>query len=260
MGLALRTVLCILVLLLAMPSAALGAEEISRPRNVYILCDISYSYRRVLDMAKRQIAATIENSGPNDRIVLIHIGPGFDPLKSIRAQCEMPRIPAGFVWYSQKLNEWEQKQRLVDGVWRDTRRMQASLSGSLRANTQSLPGGTDLYGALEYCSLRIEQAPAADHYVLLYTDLRHDFNRVSSDRPPKTKLAFRGAVVEALFVPWGSATLWRSKEEVWRRWFIDHGAAKTFSMVDEASSINRISVAPSPVPKRVKSPIERGKR
>src|SRR5438270_5355761 len=82
-----------------------------RPRAIYVLLDVTPSYKTSRPAAVSKILETVKALGPADRFYLIEIGGEFSPEKRVKIQCRMPAIDPQVL----------QPTRLPS-IWRDRRR------------------------------------------------------------------------------------------------------------------------------------------
>lgn len=237
--------------LAAFASGAFGADS----RCIFVLRDVSPSFYQQLPAANHRIQSLVQKCGPDDQFVIIDVGSRFQPRINVRVQGEMPFSSAAILEPTHNLKKWRDNQALLDALWND-------VGGKVQAIKKFLDqpvapsNSTDLYGALEYCSLRLKQGHCVEAYIFLYTDLHHDFQAVSTDRPPPSPLPFLDANVETFFVPWTGGAEWEAKEDAWRKWFVKQGQARRFEMLTEADSLQGNPLPPNRTPRKVPSPLK----
>jgi hypothetical protein len=258
-----RALLCLLLILalvgcLAYSSASSpSVNELSAAphRCVYILRDVSNSYKKQLEQAQPRIAEIISTCGPADDVALLDAGLAFQPRTAVHIQGSLPSIPASLVQPTTNLNEYKRRQKELDMRWAQVDAGIAAIIRFVALPVKTERTETDLFGALEYISHRVEASACDEVYLFLFTDLIHEFKGEASDMPPRRALAFDRLRVEAFFVPWKNAATWKTKEDAWRQWFVQGGHAMRFAMLDEAASRIRSPLTRNRTPRKVPSPL-----
>ena len=144
-------------------SATFGADS----RCIFVLRDVSPSFYQQLPAANHRIQSVVQMCGPDDQLVIIDVGRPFQPKSNVRVQGDMPFSSAPILELTHNIKRWRDNQALLDALWND-------VGGKVQAIKKFLDqpvarsNSTDLYGALEYCSLRRKQGHCAEAYISLH--------------------------------------------------------------------------------------------
>jgi hypothetical protein len=108
---------------------------------------------------------------------------------------------------------------------------------------------TDLYGALEYSVLWLNEQPGLERTLIVCSDLENDTGKPTFAPPTKSLDASR-VNVKLLFVTYGDADHWSSIEPAWRTYF---SGAASFAMLDSGRAATAM-IAPSTTPRKLDHP------
>jgi hypothetical protein len=214
------------------------------PRSVNALLDCTISFKPYLSGAFSGIDRVLDALGPGDSCVLQRIAGGFDAARQV-SECVLPLVDPELLAPSSNYPEYLRKKAELKRVWEDADRRKAAFREALRRPVALDTANTDVFGALEYASHRIQPFRGQTH-LLLFSDLVHDFHGVKTELPPRQNHPFPGTNVTALFVPWQGSLASRQKTQAWDRYFMGSGA-KAFSLFDEAQSLSITPISASAV-------------
>jgi hypothetical protein len=254
----LRNVLYVMLLVATGLEPAPATEPPDRTpagRRVIILRDVTTSFVSFSDEAEREILRIVAALGPGDELLVLDIGPDFDPARNVVVQCIMPKPPADFRLTASNLAEFRRRQAELAEVWAIVEKNRRQLIDFFRTRPALRRGGTNLALPLEYAAKRLQdQSDGKLPVVRIFSDLHTESSGVNSRRPPKTQGSFAGADVQVFLAPWDAAR--QQLEPAWRTWFIDTKEARSFRMFDTAESQTIAPLKPSSFPRNLPSPFQ----
>lgn len=237
-------------------AGASGANEVAvtRSRMLLILLDSSKSYN-LYGKALDKLIAIVKLLGPGDQLIIAQIGGEFWPESNVRLQTKMTDVPANILVSEKRLQDWKLNQSRLNAIWNQVEQRQKDISAYL---TQNLSGGntagvSDIFGALNYSSLRLNNSSGSEKYLIIFSDLANDYGKQKSSFPPRQLMEFDGVHTRIMFVPW--TTDRAATQQAWGNWFKQSKAAD-FSMLDASESEMATVLAPSPVPRQLPSPLK----
>jgi hypothetical protein len=200
------------------------------------------------------LLSIVKALGPGDQLIVAQVAEEFRPETNIRLQAKFPDMPSELLVPSKRLVVWRQNQARLNAIWQQVEGRKLQITSSL---TRHLVGGnmaavTDFWGALAYSAQRLSQEPASVKYLIIFSDLEHDFEEQRTSRPPTQQMDLKGVQVRLLYVPWSDG--WEVRRKEWATWFKQSGAAD-FLMLDAGQSEEATIVASVPRP-RLQSPLK----
>jgi hypothetical protein len=150
--------------------------------------------------------------------------------------------------------EWQQKQARLNAIWQQIEKRKqeitAYLTGHLSGKNNAMV--TDLWGALDYGAQRLRQESASEKYLIIFTDLGHDFERQKTSQPPVQQMDFARVHARLLYVPWTGN--WGGQQKEWAAWFKRAGIAD-FMILESGQSDQATIISPVPKP-QLRSPFK----
>lgn len=232
------------------PGERASAAPSSRLIGVILDDTISYHSR---DQAILKIIEIVGSLGPNDHLFMANLCDRFNPELNVKLEVPLPVVPKDYFKRYEALDEWEKNQNYLDRVWEEVESSKKEIIEYLRDSRREHGNETDIFGTLAYCSQRFSRETADLKYLFIFSDLIHDLQGVKTNNPPSYRLAFGGAHVSVLFMPWRNMTEWETREKSWESWFAQ-GSALSFSMHDAAKSEIERLLDRSPAPRLLESP------
>jgi hypothetical protein len=223
-----------------------NAAPDAKPRLLVVLLDSSQSYE-LYEKAISKLLSIVKALGPSDQLIIAQVAGKFRPETNIRLQAKFPELPPQLLLPIRRLVDLGKKQAELDAIWRqvEKRRHEITIYVSERLVGKNDGVVTDLHGALDYCAQRLHQDNASEKYLIIFSDLEHDFERQKTSRPPARQMNFAGVRVRLLYLPWSDD--WTGRQKEWATWF-NRAGATDFLMLDAGQSEQEPVVALVPKP------------
>jgi hypothetical protein len=262
-----HSIRCLLLMLILLPAVATYAQMLSptsapkwttppglSDRSILVLRDRTVSFKKQLPETNTEIQKIVAALGPGDELIVVDIGPRFDPRQNVAVQCRMPELSHEMMQPASNLLEWNRKQAQLDETWKVVEWQRKRLLAYFGKKVESWPGGTDLEAVLAYSAKRLNRRPEGKPgYLLIFSDVRTEKGKLKTSLPPARPGAFEQIDVQVFMSPWNSED-WEAVETAWQNWFLNNGRAKSFRMYDTAESLTLNPLPPNGAPRKLPSP------
>src|ERR1700761_7017921 len=139
------------------PTAGLAdtdTPQVIRPRAIYVLLDVTPSYKKNRPAAVAKIREMLKALGPADRFYLIEIGGEFSPEQNVKIQCKMPASDPQILQRPPLPSLWRDYQSRLNEIWRRTSAIEGQIDSYLKAPMKDRDP-TPLFEELRYASTRL---------------------------------------------------------------------------------------------------------
>jgi hypothetical protein len=214
----------------------------TKSRTLLVLLDSSRSYH-LYEKAIDKLLSIVNALGPGDQLIIAQVAGKFRPETNIRLQAKFPGLPPELLVPSKRLGVYRQNQAGLDAVWQQVENRKKEITTYV---TRHLVGKnnaavTDFRGAIAYSAQRLNQESTSEKYLIIFSDLEHDFEKQKTSTPPAQQTNFANVHVCLLYVPWSDN--WEGLQKEWATWFNRSGVVD-FLMLEAGRSEQARVVAP----------------